>query len=343
MTKKNNSSGLGLDTVGDLSNFLDAPAAVDGKPLMLDIDSIDPDPNQPRKQDNPGFSEESIKELAATIKERGVKMPISVRENPDQAGRYIINHGERRWRGSKVAGKKQIPAFIDNDYSDDDQVIENIQRNDLTAREIAVHIGRKLAAGVSKSQIAKALGKSPAFVTQHAALLDLPDCIAEAFNSGLIRDVTVVNELVTAYKQDPDEVQKLLEENGGEDITRSAVKVFREFLDEKEANKRDPNTIDVFNGHADADESDEGEGSATGAEADENDVTDKVRKTPEKETDPDKFKKAIVIVEYLGEQGRLLLNKRPSEEGLAWIKFDSSGLEEELNLENVKLVLLMEG
>ncbi|WP_407238578.1 hypothetical protein [Escherichia coli] len=56
-----------------------------------------------------------------------------------------------KWR------KKQIPAFIDNDYSDDDQVIENIQRNDLTAREIAVHIGRKLAEGVSNLRLLKGL------------------------------------------------------------------------------------------------------------------------------------------------------------------------------------------
>ena len=339
MTKKNG-SGLGLDTVGDLSNFLESSEVADGKPLMLDIDSIDPDPDQPRKEDNPGFSEESIKELAATIKARGVKMPISVRENPDNPGRYIINHGERRWRSSKVAGKKQIPAFIDNDYSDDDQVIENIQRNDLTAREIAVHIGRKLAAGVSKSQIAKTLGKSPAFVTQHATLLDLPECIATAFNNGLIRDVTVVNELVTAYKQDPDEVQKLLEDNGGEDITRSAVKLFREYLDDKES--RDPNTIDAFNGRTDAEGANSDEGQDDGEQGDDNDVTNKTRKKQEAEADPEKFKKAIVIVEYLGEQGRLLMTKRPTEQGLAWIKFDN-GSEEELNLENVKIICLMEG
>lgn len=339
MTKKNG-SGLGLDTVGDLSNFLDASEVADGKPLMLDIDLIDPDPNQPRKEDNPGFSEESIKELAATIKARGVKMPISVRENPDNPGRYIINHGERRWRSSKVAGRKQIPAFTDNDYSDDDQVIENIQRNDLTAREIAVHIGRKLAAGVSKSQIAKTLGKSPAFVTQHATLLDLPECIATAFNNGLIRDVTVVNELVTAYKQDPDEVQKLLEDNGGEDITRSAVKLFREYLDDKES--RDPNTIDAFNGRTDAEGANSDEGQEDADQGDDNDVTNKTRKKQEAESDPEKFKKAIVIVEYLGEQGRLLLTKRPTEQGLAWIKFDN-GSEEELNLENVKIICLMEG
>lgn len=332
MTKKI-SSGLGLDTVGDLSDFLNAPTDVNGKPLMLDIDMIDPDPNQPRQKDNPGFSDESINELAVTIKARGVKMPISVRENTDKLGRYIINHGERRWRASKVAGKTQIPAFIDNDYSDDDQVIENIQRNDLTAREIAVHIGRKLAAGVSKSQIAKALGKSPAFVTQHANLLDLPDCIADAFNNGSIRDVTVVNELVTAYKQDPEEVKKLLEENEGEDITRSAVRVFREFLDEKEASKNESEDIGEFNSEYDDNDGDHDNSN--------NDVTDKVRKKTE--TDPDKFKKAIVIVEYLGEQGRLILTKRPSQEGFAWIKFDSTGMEEELNLENVKIICLIEG
>ena len=169
-------------------------------------------------------------------------------------------------------------------------------------------------------------------------MLDLPDCIADAFNKGSIRDVTVVNELVTAYKQDPEEVQKLLEENEGEDITRSAVKVFREFLDEKESSKRDPDTLDAFNGRTD---SEAAEDDTDGH--DDNDVTDKVRKTPEKETDPDKFKKAIVIVEYLGEQGRLILTKRPSEEGLAWIKFDSTGVEEELNLENVKIICLIEG
>ncbi len=78
---------------------------------MLDVDAIDPDPEQPRKQDNPGFSEESIKELADTIKARGVKMPVSVRENPEQAGRYIINHGERRWRASKVVGRNKFPLL----------------------------------------------------------------------------------------------------------------------------------------------------------------------------------------------------------------------------------------
>jgi ParB family chromosome partitioning protein len=91
---------------------------------------------------------------------RGVKTPISVRDNPDAAGRYLINHGARRVRASKLAHKTSIPAFIDNDYNEADQVIENLQRNELTPREIADFIGRELAKGKKKGDIAKELGKS---------------------------------------------------------------------------------------------------------------------------------------------------------------------------------------
>ncbi|MFN7836027.1 MAG: ParB/RepB/Spo0J family partition protein, partial [Burkholderiaceae bacterium] len=139
---------------------------------MLDIDLIDEDPHQPRTEDNPGFSDESLNELAASIKLRGVKTPISVRDNPDAPGRFIINHGARRFRGSKRAEKTAIPGFIDNDYNEADQVVENLQRNELTAREIADYIGRELAKGIKKGDIAKAISKSPAFVSQHVTLLD---------------------------------------------------------------------------------------------------------------------------------------------------------------------------
>ncbi len=113
-----------------------------GESFRLSISLIDEDPNQPRTSGNPGFSEESINELAETIRERGVKSPISVREAGN--GRYIINHGARRFRASIIAGLKEIPAVIDNDYTKLDQVIENIQRNNLTANEIADFIREEL-------------------------------------------------------------------------------------------------------------------------------------------------------------------------------------------------------
>ena len=114
----------------------------------IDITLISEDIHQPRKE----FNQETLRELTETIKLRGVKSPISVRPNPDKPGTYIINHGARRYRASINAGLTKIPAFIDTDYSESDQVIENLQRDDLTSREIADFIGRQLAGGKTKSE-----------------------------------------------------------------------------------------------------------------------------------------------------------------------------------------------
>ncbi|MEI7994772.1 MAG: ParB/RepB/Spo0J family partition protein [Methylococcaceae bacterium] len=326
-------SGLGLDSMGDLSALLDAPttAANNGGPLQLDIDLIDEDPNQPRTANNPGFTDESLHELSASIRLRGVKTPISVRDNPDVPGRFIINHGARRFRGSKRAGKNVIPGFIDNDYNEADQVVENLQRNELTAREIADFIGRELAKGIKKIEIAKAISKSPAFVTQHITLLDLPDPIAEVFNSGQVKDVTVINELVTAYKKKPQEVSDWLDDDSQE-ITRGSVKLLREFLDDKSKHEVgdedviDPKTDNAFT-------------ESTGVEGGE---SENIGKEKEKPTDPDILKKAIVQVKHDGRPARLLLNRRPQTEGFAWLKYDDDGYEFGANLADVQLIAVLE-
>lgn len=331
-------AGLGLDGLGDLSSLLNDPAGTSSQqgdgPLHLPLDVIDEDPNQPRKSDNPGFSDDSLEELAVTIRDRGVKSPISVRVNPEAEGRYLINHGARRYRASKRAGKETIPAFVDNDYNEADQVIENLQRNELTAREIADFIGRELAKGKKKGEIAKEIGKSPAFVTQHVTLLDLPEPIAEVFNNGRAKDVTVVNELVTAYKKNPDEVGAWLADDSQE-LTRGSVKLLREFLDDKrrhqDDDERDPNTVDAFTGKTDSEDEDGEQGASEGA------------KKEKKEEDPDKIKKAIVLVKHDDRMARLLTNRRPPAEGWAWLKYEDDGHEVEADLGDVQLMALMEG
>lgn len=335
--KEQKMEGLGLEGIGDLSGLLNDPESTKGGagPLELALDLIDEDPNQPRTEDNPGFSKSSLEELAATIRHRGVKTPISVRENQDKPGRFIINHGARRFRGSRIAEKETIPAFIDNDYNEADQVIENLQRNELTAREIADYIGRELAKGVKKGDIASAIGKSAAFVSQHVTLLDLPEPIAEAFNSGRVNDVTVINELVKAYKKNPDEVVAWLGDDDQE-LTRGSVKLLREYLDDKRKHNDedlDPNTVDAFTGQTDA------EGN--------NDQEEEEGETPPKkepkEQDPDKLKKAIVMVKHDDRMGRLMLNRRPSTDGWAWIKYEDDGHEFEADLGAVELMALMDG
>ncbi len=88
------------------------------------------------------FEKTTLKELAESIKLRGVKTPISVRAT--DGNRFMINHGARRFRASVLAEKTTIPAYIDLDYSKADQLIENIHRDNLTSREIAEYIGKQL-------------------------------------------------------------------------------------------------------------------------------------------------------------------------------------------------------
>ena len=154
--------------------------------LDLELSLIDEDPKQPRREDNPGFSEEKINELARSISRRGVKTPISVHNHPEKPGRFVINHGARRFRASKIAGKKTIPALIDNDYTSADQLTENLLREGNTPLEIAAAIGEFLKKGMKKKEIAESIGKTAGYVTQYAALLKLPKSIATAFrNNGL--------------------------------------------------------------------------------------------------------------------------------------------------------------
>jgi len=323
--------GLGLDGIGDLSSLLDEPqaenVALSGGPKELPLDLIDEDPYQPRTADNPGFLPESITEIGETIKVRGVKSPISVRENPDAPGRYLINHGARRYRGSKWAEKTTIPAFIDNDYNEADQVIENLQRNALTAREIADFIGRELAKGKKKSEIAKGIGKSPAFVTQHVTLLDLPTPIAKAFNAGRTSDVTVINELATAYKKNPEEVRVWVEDDNQE-LTRGSVKMLREYLEDKRSQGSDDAFTDTVAGETKGD----GQG-----------PDDDAKEKKQKELDPDRLKKTIIQVKHNDRPARLILNRRPPAGGWAWLKYEDDGQEFEADLSAVQLVALLEG
>lgn len=227
--------GLDLAGLGDLASMLDEPVDTGSGPRMFNVSQIQEDERNSRHRENPGFSEESIAELAASIRERGIKSPLSLRPAPVQGGHFIINHGHRRFRAAIAAGLTQVPAFVDEAFDEFDQMIENIHRENLTAREIADFIGGQLAHGKTQTEIARQLGKSKAYVSQHVKLLDLPEPVADAFNAGLVRDVTVANELARAHRENPAVVEAALgkanqEQSKGlaaKPITRAAVQSFR--------------------------------------------------------------------------------------------------------------------
>ena len=122
--------GLGLDA---LINTNDIRTKGTANLLMLPIDKIEPNPDQPRHE----FDESALKELAVSIREIGVIVPITVREIDDE--HYQIIAGERRWRASNMAGLKELPAYImatGDEHVMEMALAENIQREDLNAIEI---------------------------------------------------------------------------------------------------------------------------------------------------------------------------------------------------------------
>lgn len=339
-------SNLGIGSIGDLSGLMSEAQPEKSGPTHILLTLIDEDPSQPRTEDNPGFSKQSLEELASTIVNRGIKSPISVRNNPDKPGHFIINHGARRYRASKLAKKETIPAFIDNDYNDADQVIENLQRNELTPREIADFVGRELSKGLKKGQIAESIGKSASFVSQHVTLLDLPEPIAIAFNTGRTGDVTVINELVKAYKNDAEDVITWLDDEAQE-ITRNSVKLLREFIEDKKNNDSKDDVLTPPDYLVDYEAvKDPLDNSSIDGERDSslenNEVNVDLMDKTSKPSDPSIFKKAIVMVKYTERMARLVLTQRPSEDGFAWIKFEDDGHEVEVDLGDVQLMALVE-
>jgi len=188
-----------------------------GKPLELSLDAIDFDPKQPRRH----VSEESLAELAETIKTDGVLQPICVRPHPNEEGRYIINHGERRVRAARLAGLLTIPAFIREDVDPYAQVIENVQRDDLAPLDLAAFVIEREQAGDSRVEIARRLGKPASLITEMAELARAPAPIRKAHDEGRCRDVRSLYLLVRTHREQPEAVESLLA--GDAAVTREQV------------------------------------------------------------------------------------------------------------------------
>lgn len=142
----------------------------------LPIEKVQPNPSQPRMT----FHQETLQELAASVKEHGVLQPILVR--PSGEG-YEIIAGERRWRASKLAGKETIPAIVerfDDATALEIALIENLQREDLSPLDEAV-IYKKMTGelGYSIRQLAGKLGKDKGYVENRLRLANAPDDVRE--------------------------------------------------------------------------------------------------------------------------------------------------------------------
>lgn len=182
--------GRGLDTLfqnhADVVRDRDAPAKGGAEPQEVPVDSLIPNPQQPRRH----FPEQQLEELSLSIKSQGVLQPILARPVAGHDGIYEIIAGERRWRAAKIAGLATVPVMV-REMNDQEVLVvalmENLQREDLTPMEEALGLQQlKDEFGLSQEDMAGRLGKSRSAVANTLRLLALPDAAREDLTEGRI-------------------------------------------------------------------------------------------------------------------------------------------------------------
>ncbi|WP_372755508.1 ParB/RepB/Spo0J family partition protein [Mariniflexile sp.] len=178
-------SALLKDPANDIQSAQDKNAdKVVGNIIELDIDFIEVNPFQPRSN----FSEESLRELASSIKELGIIQPITVRKLG--FNQYQLVSGERRFRASKLIGLETIPAYIriaNDQESLEMALVENIQRQDLDPIEIALSYQRLIdEINLTQEQMSERVGKKRSTITNYLRLLRLDPIIQTGMRDGFI-------------------------------------------------------------------------------------------------------------------------------------------------------------
>ena len=175
--------GRGIDAIiSRVNNDLPAGEFI----VKIPIDDIIPNRFQPRQN----FDDESIKELAQSIKESGLTQPIIVTKINEN--KYEIIAGERRYRACKQLGWKEIDAIIKSNINDNKKIIlsfiENIQREDLNPIEKATAYSKMIEMGISQNEIADYCGKSKSSISNTLRLLELDPEIIEGIKNNLITE-----------------------------------------------------------------------------------------------------------------------------------------------------------
>lgn len=193
---------LDLSALDDISALIRGQDA--GKGIRtVSVDVIQPDPNQPRK----AFDEVALAELAASIQSVGIIQPPVVRTHDDG---YLLISGERRCRAARQLGWDKIDVIVRDDLNARAQLVENIQREALSPWEIYRVVSGELDAGTTQADLARALGKSRAWVTAYAAIDKMPDNLVKALRERRITGVTDLGQLRRLQEEDPNAAAQLL-------------------------------------------------------------------------------------------------------------------------------------
>ncbi len=229
MAKKSHGLGRGLDSL--------FPGAEEwGTSIQeIPVGELDPNPDQPRQS----FDQESIGQLADSIRDQGVLQPLLV--VPASGGRYRIVAGERRYRASRMAGLETVPCIVkDIDVIRQMEIalIENLQREDLNPMEAARGIQALMKqCGYTQEKVSARLGKSRPAVANLLRLLSLPEEVTEMVRDGLI---SAGHARVLAGIRDPEEQIRLARRAADEGMSVRRLEQLASAVKEKPAKKRRP-------------------------------------------------------------------------------------------------------
>ena len=238
-------SALLKDPENDIKSVHDKNAdKVVGNIIELEIGAIEINPFQPRSN----FNEESLKELATSIKELGVIQPITVRKL--DFNKYQLISGERRLRASTLVGLKTVPAYIRIANDNESLVmalVENIQRHDLDPIEIALSYQRLMdEIELTQEQMSERVGKKRSTIANYLRLLKLDPIIQTGIRDGFI-SMGHGRAIINIEDQDvqTDIYQKIVSQNLSVRDTEALVKKYQESLKPKSAVKTKSTSFEV--------------------------------------------------------------------------------------------------
>ena len=201
----------------------------------MKLSDIRPNPRQPRTE----FDEEALRELAASIKSIGVVQPITVRESGE--GKYEIVAGERRFRAAKLAGLETIPAYVKK-VGDESvlemALIENIQREDLNAIEIALSYERLIEeCNLTQDALSERVGKKRTTISNYLRLLKLPAAIQLAIKE---KKISMGHARAIIGIEDPETQYMVFEQIMKYDFSvRKVEEIVRELMKPEEAKEEE--------------------------------------------------------------------------------------------------------
>ena len=210
-----------------------------GNIVEIPIEDIYPNANQPRTH----FDEKALQELAESIKVLGIIQPITVRKD---GAKFEIISGERRYRASKIAGLKEIPAYVRlvNDQELLEMaLVENIQREDLDAIEVALTYQRLLEEiGLTQEALSQRVGKERSTITNSIRLLKLSPDVQQAIRNG---DISAGHGRAILSLENPEDQQALFKQIVNNRLSvRQAEEAAKHFKSPKEISiSKEPKTL----------------------------------------------------------------------------------------------------